>query len=397
MPNSKSLSNAVLTKCVCAAVVAGLWLPTAIAQTPSKKSAVRPLELARRFATSIRNDENDRGRSLARVADAWLERGQPDRAETVLAEPERGHWAVVAAMADVAAEWALRGETEKARALLSEARRCSDDLRGAGRDRALLRLARGLSALGEHEVVAATFGRFAESRDYRAEVLVLQALAWAREGRTDEALALLERAGGDAYYDSRVWRARGYTLLARTFAKDSDRFSAALPRAWAAAADVPDHQRFALRLEIVEAWAALGRAEEARARLAEWTAELPPDDSAPHIFAPILARGAAALGRLGDREAALALLQRVERLVPDLMKIDQPGVLALAAEAWMAAGERTTALERYSRAIAVAESLVNPRPRALAGLDIALSLDRAGVTDVVTIEALERLADTFER
>jgi len=392
----------MLTKCVCGvALGARLLLPNVGAQEPAAGppglTVVEPLELARRFAASIRNDENDRGRSLARVAAAWLERGDPDRAGALLGEEERGHWAVVAAMADIAAEWALRGETEKARAWLSDARRRSDDLRGAGRDRALLRLARALSALGEHDVVAATFGRFAETRDYRAEVMALQALAWARAGRTDDALALLDKAGGDSYYDSRVWRARGYAQLARQFAKDADRFSPALQRAWTAAAEVPDHQRFALRLEIAEAWAGLGHVEEARARLAEWMTELPPDDDAPHIFAPILARGAAALGRLGDREAAVRLLDRVERRVPGLLQIEQPGVLALAGEAWLATGERPAALERYARAIAVAESLVNPRPRALAGLDIALSLDRAGVKDAAVLESLQRLAETFER
>ncbi len=373
------------------------------AQTPDAAATPAPeprgapaLTWARRFAEAVRNDENDRGRSLAKVAEAWLARGEPDRAAEVLAERERGHWAVLAAMADVAAEWAVRGDTERARAWVSEARKRADELRGAARDRVLLRIARALSALGDHDVVAATFSRFAEVRDYAPEVRALQATAWARAGRVEEALALLDGAEGDLFYESRVWRSRAYAHVARVLARDGERWGAALQRAWDAAAQVPDYQRFPLRLDVIAAETAFGRGDSALRRLNELTDALPAEDAAPHIFLPIMADCAAAYGRLNEKERARALLESVERQIPKLLIIEQPELWARAGEAFMAAGDRAAALERYTRALESARPLVNPRPRALAGVAIALSLDRAGLEDATLEGGLDQLARTFD-
>ncbi len=356
-----------------------------------------PLEWARRFAQSIRNDEYDRGRALGRVAEAWVERGEPNRALEVLPEAERGHWAVLSAMAETAACFAANGEMEKARALISEIRQRSDTVRGSARDRVLVQLAYALALAGEDDVVKAMFQRYFDLRDYRGEAAAKRAVALARSGRIEEALAQLGLIEADTFYDSRVWLARGYIRLAPYLKGTSaQRVSQVLKEAWDRAQRVADQQRFLLQAQIVEALNALGEREEAVRRLREASAALPDPTPAPHLYAPVLARFAAAWGALGQQDECAREIARAEDLIARLQNIEQPELKAMVAEAWMRAARSDRALAGYLDAIAAAEKLENPRPRALAGLAIALSLNQSGCRAPEIVEPMERLVCSLE-
>lgn len=404
MPMRKSFAHKILTSLLAALASRSPAAaePSATAEAVPPPAAPAPeapavLDLALGLARAIRNDENDRARSLAAVAEAWLCHGQPDRAAEVLTEQERGHWATQAAMGDVAAAWAALGEMEKARAWISEVKRRSDDLRGSGRDRVLVRLAQALAVAGEDEIVRTMFRHYAELRDYRGEAAARRAFALAQAGRTDEAFAQLRALDGDPFYDTRVWQARGYAHLAALLQeKDAAAARAALREAWDRASRVTDHQRFALQLDTAEALVALGEREAVEQRLRAWEESLPKVESAPHLFAPVLARAAAVWGRLGRKDDCARLVRRTEGLIRELEQIEHPELMGLLAEAWAAAGETERACATLREAAEIAATLVNPRPRALAGLRVALSYDRAGVNCPAALAALQRVAKTFE-
>jgi tetratricopeptide (TPR) repeat protein len=173
------------------------------------------------------------------------------------------------------------------------------------------------------------------------------------------------------------------------------RMSALLDEAWRAAAEVPDHQRIELQLEIAAAWLAAGDADKARARLEETTAALLADTANPHLIAPVLPRCAAAWGRQGDAARVEALERHAEPMIQGLQSIDRPELWALWGEAWHAAGDQAAASARVVRAIEEAHTLRNPRPRALAGVAIALAWARMEMEDQDITDRIQRLAETF--
>jgi hypothetical protein len=83
--------------------------------------------------------------------------------------------------------------------------------------------------------------------------------------------------------------------------------------------------------------------------------------------------------KAGDSAHARALLARAEASVPYEQDIDQPGVYAYLAGGWAAASGQVEASRLYDRALDGAEKLANPRPRALAAVEICRSLGRAGI------------------
>ncbi|MDZ4200020.1 MAG: hypothetical protein U1E27_12145, partial [Kiritimatiellia bacterium] len=150
-----------------------------------------------------------------------------------------------------------------------------------------------------------------------------------------------------------------------------------------------------LQLDIADAWLGIGDRDRARESLVQVTQELLPRTGNPHLIAPVLARCAIRWGRLGDAQQVLELEQHTEPMIQGLQGIEQPEQWALWAEAWQAAGDRAAAVERIERAVRIAQNLKNPRPRALAGVDICLSLARAGIEEPGLVSALETLQKTF--
>jgi len=378
-------------------LAAAAWAAVAVFPARPAAAGERPpdaaLESARRFANAILHDDQDRAKALQQVADAYIQRGDPDRAASLFGAFD--HWRAICVMADVAGEYAALGADERARVLLTEAARRARDVRGWPRDRVQMHLAMGLAMLGEEEVVAATQTRYETLRDYRGPARAARAVALARAGRMDEARRVLDEISDDVFYDTRVWRVRGYLRLADPKRLADARMPALLDEAWAAAAVVPDHQRPELQLEIADAWIAAGDSKKARERLEETTAALTAPNPNTHLIAPVLPRVAAVWGRLGDRERVAAIERYAEPIIADLQSIERPELWALWGEAWQAAGDEAAARERFARAIAAAGELKNPRPRALAGVAIALAWARTGLADEETAARLRRLEETF--
>lgn len=330
---------------------------------------------------------------MARVAAAWLARNDPARAVAVLEGEDRSQWPIMAAWADVAASEAARGDETSARRRLTELSQDLPRLQGHGADRARLHMARALAAVGELEAARTILEPLNPRVDLRGELQAFRATTLAAQGRVQEGLQLLDELSDETRYDVQVARVRGYLEIARQ--RNTPTNNAALASAWRAAMAVPDWQQHQLRLESVELWVAMGNLEEARRRLHEVVEGIPTHPVHAHLFAPILGRLGATAAKLGETELATILRQRLDEWVPRLLDIERPELVAMCAEIEALCGRRSEAAARYHQAIEGARQLINPRPRALAGLGIALSMDRCGWRDEDTLVALQRVLETF--
>ena len=100
-------------------------------------------------------------------------------------------------------------------------------------------------------------------------------------------------------------------------------------------------------------------------------------------------------GLLREAERVAACERAAEPLIRQLQAIEQPALFALLGEAWARLGDTQKGLTYYEHAMALAGQLTNPRPRAMAGVDICLSLERARLRHRPVSEGLNRLLAGF--
>ena len=114
-----------------------------------------------------------------------------------------------------------------------------------------------------------------------------------------------------------------------------------------------------------------------------------------HLQAPLLGRLAVRWGMLGAADRLTECIATIEPMVHQLQAIEQPAIWALLGEAWTRLGEPDQAFVYYERAVESAGQLINPRPRAIACVEICLSLNRAGWRDARTDAGLNRVLASF--
>jgi hypothetical protein len=105
------------------------------------------------------------------------------------------------------------------------------------------------------------------------------------------------------------------------------------------------------------------------------------------VKAELMSRAALGLAAAGEKERARALLKGAEEAVPLAMIIEQPGLYASVGEGWARAGDAKQVRRLFDRALGVAESLKNARPRALAVVATLRAMGRAGVAPDATVTA----------
>ena len=355
-----------------------------------------PLDAAWRFAQSITNDANDRAACSERVAMARLRSGRSDLAVR-LAKRIEGYRGVCV-LAASAQHLARQGDMRQARRLLAEAEERGTALTGWQRDRARARMAEAAAVLGDGERIRAAREQVGQVREYSMWMDVQHAICLARDGQPDAALAAMEDLPQDAFFDSLVSRTDGYRILATAGDLPPGQRGDALEKAWDASASVPGWKRFDLRMEIIDGAAAIGEQARAMAWASNVASNVLASRLPGHIRGPLLGRAAACSARVNATGHVDRLVAAAEAVLadPDAMQnIERPSVAALVGEALATAGRTESAVAAYTRAIEQAAALVNPRPRAIAAVDICLSLHRSGLEAPTLTEGLQALLESF--
>jgi hypothetical protein len=251
--------------------------------------------------------------------------------------------------------------------------------------------------LGHHDLVARGADFFASNRDYTGRSAAAHALSLARRGRVEEALAELDGLADSDFFDTQVWRAKGYLVLLESGKLPAERRTAVLDQAWTASHVIPGYARQHAQLDVVEAMQRGGAdREEILERLASLTDTITSAKLPGHILVPILAKAAVRWGVLGDAEKVAELVKMAEpRMAEELQEIERPTELATFGEAYIHANKPAAARPLFERAVAEAAELVNPRPRALSCVDIALSFARCKYGERDVLAELARILDSF--
>jgi predicted small lipoprotein YifL len=365
---------------------------------PASQDSLPPfLERAWAFAGAIRDDAKDRDASQGKVAKAVLDAGLDDEALR-LATGMDG-WRKGLVLADAAFAKAIHGvPATNLFSLVEEAGLLSASAGDWQRVRIQAHMARAWAAMGQEERLVASRDRFGHDDSERGKLAAYHALAMARNGKVEPALALLQGVAGETHYDVVIDTLRGFLLVAREGKLPPDKVDGLLESAWAYGEKIPGFMRPAFRLEIVGFLVELGRVEEARNKMEEVETELLAVGIPAHVKAPLLAETGKTWGLVGSPGRLDGLLPVIRALEesPDVQNIERPAVLAAVAEALAACGKTAEAGTTFAEAIRQAAALANARPRALAAVEICLALHRSQAAAGAHAADLDRLLASFD-
>jgi tetratricopeptide (TPR) repeat protein len=350
-------------------------------------------DTAFRFATAIEADPNDQAMAQERVVTDLVALGRLEEAGDRAAKIKG--WRRGTACADIARSWAERGRSDEARKYLDQAEAARRAATDWGGPRIAAHMAGALAVLGDVERTTSLVEQIArdDPRQYGGLAAAAVAGGLAQTGDFAGAMSRLRALDEDRDFDVAWWRTTGYRDLARRPDLTAAERSEALRAARGSADGVSGWKRGEALVDIAREY--LRRDDRPAAREALLAAEevvspLPP--TLP-VKASLMSELAATWGLHKDTSRARRLLQRAEKEAPATAVIDRPGALAAIAGARWAVGDHAAAESLYARALTEAEALVNARPRALAVVDICLSLGRNGAA--VTPEVRTRLHALF--
>lgn len=373
--------------------LAALALVTVTSCTPEagreRPAVADPLAAGWRLACAITNDPGDRAERQEKIALAFLARGD---SATALDQGERiENWRRGVVVAEAAATLAEGGRNEAAEARVAQAEALAKGIEGWQKDYILARIVKARALLG-HAAAAGRWSDFYRSnRDYRGEVTAYHALALARGGQVTNALAVLDGLADTEHVDVASARTAGYLLLARAGYLDAVQTSNTLVQAWSASQRVGGGKRTDLQLGLVETAAACGQPELGRTWLAGISSNLLAGAETNRGSAVGVCRLAVRWAVLRDADRVAECVRVAEPLIAGQQAIEQPALVAQLGEAWTRLGERPKGRACYEHAMDLACRLTNPRPRAMAGVDVCLSLERAGLSRAEASSGLRRL------
>ena len=352
-----------------------------------------PLAVGWKFACAITDDPDDMAKCQEKVAAAYVARG--DAAMALRLGEQIKDWNKGVILAKAAVRLVECGQTNEALKRAEQAQAIAGTIQDWERDRILAGVVKVKALLGKEEEVSTWSGLYSGNRDYRGEIAAYHALALARDGRATNALAVLDGLADTTFLDVSSWRASGYMLLAKAGKLDMAQASNALAQAWAASSRIPGNKRYEIQFELVDAAASAGAGEQAREWIAQVATNLATSREPAHIKAPLMGLLAVRRGLLRQAEELADCTKLSEPLIGQLQNIEQPGLVALLGEAWVRLGDVSKGLTYYEQAMEQAGQLTNLRPRAIACVDICLSLERCGLSDKRISDGLLRLLAGF--
>lgn len=343
------------------------------------RGGLEPLQYGFQFASAIHDDPVDRGQAQGLVVSDLVRLGLLDDAMSLAAKVDG--WQRGVSHAELAVALAGAGRTEDAQSQLAEARKAEAAADGWHRVRIQSHIAEALAALGRVQDSAQIAESLAQAdpNQYKGRSAATVALGQAEAGDLDAAIATLQSIAGDNDIMVAAFRTTGYLDLAKGTDLSRDRRIELIDAAARSATGLQGWHRSDATQEIALAYQGLGEEKKARETLESLTGTLLELDPESPVKAPLLARLAETWVRIGDRKQALDLLREAEKAVEieTRMVTETPVVRAQVAAGYLELGD-DRAWVLYDEAMADAEGLVNPRPRALALVGICRSLGRAG-------------------
>jgi hypothetical protein len=386
-----NMHKPVLLAAICAATT--LAAASCALRRDRAEESGDPLAAGWRFACAITNDVKDRAACQEKVALAYLARG--DCATALQHGAQIENWRQGVVLAEVAATLAEGGQTNAALERAAQAEAIARGIQDWQRDLILARVVKTKALLGKEDEAGRWSDFYRSNRDYRGEVAAYHALALARGGRLTNALAVLDGLADTTHLDVTSGRANGYLLLAKAGHLDPAQSSNALAQARAASERVAGWKGVVVQMRLADTAADLGHKELARAWLSGITSNLLAGAEAGRGNAAGLGRLAIGWAGLRDAERLAECERAAEPLIRQLQNIEQPALFAALGEARARLGDIQKGLTYYDHALELAGQLTNPRPRAIACVDICLSLDRARLRHRQISEGMNRLLAGF--
>jgi tetratricopeptide (TPR) repeat protein len=311
----------------------------------------------------------------------YIEAGAFDEVSSRASSVEGWRQGIV--FADLGRALAEVGRLDDARAAIGQAQQIRRQITDFHGPRIEHHIAQAMAALGDDEFsneiseAVATADRV----QYLGRSIAMRAVNFARDGRLDAAMDYL---GTVEIEDKEVddlawWRTQGYLEIAAMPELTHEQRLRAASGARASLAAVSSARYAQGLLAVGAVYRELGDPEGAGDALdaAEALVERIPDN---HPNKPIeLTSLARVWAEIGESERARKLLKEAEAIIPISQPIEQPAAFAWTACSYLVLGDSEESLRVYDRALSVAESLVNPRPRALAFVAIGRSMGGEGM------------------
>ena len=384
--------------------LAGLCLVAVIAgckpsgPDPKTAGSAGPLDLGWEFACALTDpvDAPERGASQEKVAMARLAGGDAESAQAYALQI--GDWRRGIVLIQIADWLAERGETAKAEALLPQIEVCELMTKEWQRDFYRAALIRLRALLGREQEVVGAVSNFTGNANIGGDTIGSLALMLARTGRVDDAKVVLNNLEGMKGLNIAASRTQGYLDLVAAGRLDPETAPGLLTNAWEATAGVMPYRRWELQMTIIQGMVTNGLPALAREHLEDLgsnvvaAVKLPPE-----VGASILSQGAVAWSRLKEPGRGVDLLRAAEEGVKSRLEpMFQPGAYASLAEGYAAIGDAGQARALYAQALEISCGLPYVRPRALAGVDVCVSL--AGHKELIDAgiqKGLDRLRASF--
>ncbi len=333
------------------------------------------VDMAWAFASAIPDDPTDRARTQHRVVGVWIVQGDPRRADAHARHIDGWHRGV--ALAEVASAWAKAGRLRRAAAALDEANEAMRSAEGTAIDSIRLAMAEAEAEMAHEREVRMIFDLYKRNEDYAARTGAARAIVLARQGKPDEAMAVIaEQTGESRRFEVCVWRVEGYLRLADMRDMPKPSVVAAIEAAHAAVTNVPGNKQLELRLEVARR--ALRHLDSARATeiLREATDAAVACAYPAFLKLPLVTLALRLHVERRDDAGAGPLFTLAEELVRgDMISItESPREYAAIGRSRAIAGDREAALASFRAAFDVAEAQPNPKPRAVSAVDICLAL-----------------------
>jgi len=339
-------------------------------ESTADRQGLAALDYGFKFASAIETDPKGKGAAQTGIILAYLKRGAVDEAMKHAGSVE-GWWRGVA-LAEVAVELAGEGRQAEARELVRRAEEVRQTVSGWENTRISSHVAHALALLGDLESSreAALKAAEADPREYLGQSVATVAEGYAVKGEFDRAMAELAVLEGDEELMTTWWRTSGYIEISRKAGLSDEQRVGALMAAAASAKTVPGWRQVdALRL-VAEELHVARRHAEAVAALDAAEKMIGPDGGRATRPPTLLAEIASSWTKVGEQDRARALLVEAEQAALRLPIIDQPGLYARIATAYLDLEDETTTQRVLDTAIDRAEKLTNARPRALAVVEI---------------------------
>ena len=359
-----------------------------------------PLSYGWKYACAITNaaiDLSDRGQAQKKIVLAYLAEGDTETARACAVQIE--DWSKGMALAAIAESLVAHGERAKAEAMLPELETCGFTATDWQRDYLRSAIIRIQALLGRGNDVAHGAAKFNARSSLGGDVAANLALTLAKTGRVDEATGILDNLAKTNGIDTADASVRGYLDLVVSGQINPDIATQMMVSAWATTKQVKPYRRWELQLKVIDAMASHGLAEQARECLEQVGSNVVGAVKLPvEVQISLLSQGAILWKRFGDQGKSQALIDAAEiSITRQLEVIFQPFAYAELADTYAAIGDQVKARALYLQALDIAIELVNRRPRAIAGVDVCVSLTgHKEVMDADIQKKLERLNGTFD-